>query len=333
VDGIRRRRGPRARSREAGALNGIDVLIVLVLALAAAWGAKRGIHSGLLDLSCIVAGLAVGIVAYPVGWWLVRKTLALPDLFAGPLGFVLMVAVGATVGGVIGTRLVKPRERASRASRTGGAILHLLLSYLVLGIFLQFMSGGEEPKRQISRSRLAPGLLAVVPYALRAAELPGLDLPRVVAVPRSFEANFELNAPRYPTFRPINFSKLDGSTCIKCRGKIRFQGYFFKVGPLPSPKFECAQCGRTTDGCQGFESFHKMYQECPVTVAQRGSRLDCGVWPNGEYVVPLGPCPVCGKRYSPSKSARHPGTRWSDVRSARSVATRRAAVLHPVQRQ
>ncbi|MGD8239876.1 MAG: CvpA family protein [Armatimonadota bacterium] len=294
-------------------MNGIDLLIVLVLLLAGYWGARRGIRAGLLDLACIVGGLGAGLLGFPVGWWLVRKTLGMPDLISGPLGFVLMVAVGATVVGLIVSRVVKPRKKPSRASRLGGATLNVLLAYVVLGIFLQLMTAAAQPKSQIGESRLAQPLLAVVPLALRAAEMPGLDLPRVVPLPRSFErGDFELNAPRYPTFRPINFSKLDGSTCIKCRGKLKFLGYRFKGGgPLPSPKYECAQCGRTTDGCQGFESFHKMYQECPMTVANRGAKLDCGVWTNGDWIVPEGPCPVCGKTFIPSQArsrrSREPG--------------------------
>jgi hypothetical protein len=294
-------------------LNGIDVLIILVFLLAGAWGAKRGIRAGLLDLSCIVGGLVVGLAGYKLGWWLVRVTLKLPDLLSGPIGFVLMVAVGATLAGVVASRLVKPDEKPSRASRLGGVALNVLLAYLVLGIFLQLMTAAHESRSQIGESRLARPLLAVVPLALRAAELPGWDLPRVVAVPRNFDGDFELNAPRYPTFRPINFAKLDGSTCIKCRGKMKFLGYYFKGGgPLPSPKFECTQCGRTSDGCQGFESFHRMYHECPVTLAQRGAKLDCGVWSNGEYVVPHGPCPVCGKRFVPSPGAALPESQWQD---------------------
>jgi len=151
-------------------MNGIDLLIVLVFGLAAAWGARRGIHAGLMDLSCIVGGLVVGMVGYPVGWWLLRKTLKLPDLASGPLGFMLMVAVGATAAGLIVTRLVKPPEKPSKPSRVAGACVNALLAYLVLGIFLQFMTAGAGPREQIGSSRLAAPLLAIVPLALRAAE-------------------------------------------------------------------------------------------------------------------------------------------------------------------
>ena len=290
-------------------LNGVDLLIIFIFVVAAYWGAKRGVHAALLDIGCIVAGLAVGLVGYPLGWKLVRKLLALPDVLSGPLGFLLMVAIGATAGGLIGGRLVRQREAPSVASRVGGGALNVLMAYLVLGIFLRLMAGVEEPNGRISRSRLAPPLLAIVPDVLRIVELPGLDLPRVVAVPRWSEGEFEIGATRYPTFRPLNFSKLNGSTCINCRGKMRFLGYYFKDAPLPSPKFQCAQCERTSDGCQGFESFHKLYQECPVTLAQQRIELDCGVWTNGEAVVPLGECPVCGKEVAPSPEYWVPRTR------------------------
>jgi len=100
-------------------------------------------------------------------------------------------------------------------------------------------------------------------------------------------------------FIRINFTRMDGAMCINCRSPVEFQGYQFSRGTLMSPKFRCPNCGRASDGCQTFEGFHEIYGTCPTTLAADGLQFDCGVWTNGWWTVPQGPCPVCGKQYRP----------------------------------
>ena len=38
-----------------------------------------------------------------------------------------------------------------------------------------------------------------------------------------------------------------------------------------------------------------LYGKCPVELAEKGEKFDCGQWPNHLLVKPKGPCPVCGK--------------------------------------
>lgn len=298
-------------------MNGVDAVIVVLLLLAAGSGAKRGAYYGLLDLACVAGGLLIGLLTYPLGHWLLAGLFRLPDLLAGPFGFALMVIVSAAGIWYVGRIWASREEEPSRTSRVIGAAAGVVLAAMALGTFLVLMgtasaakqvepewsgvpgqaaAAPQEPAEDpVSQSLLAQPLLEVVPLSLKALELTGLRLPRVTMVPRDFEREYALGLPRVPTFRPINFTRIGGSMCIKCRGEVRFVGYKRKNGSFPFPKFQCTQCGRTSDGCQAFEGFHELYHACPFVIANKGARLDCGVWTNGEWVIPQGPCPVCAR--------------------------------------
>jgi hypothetical protein len=317
-------------------MNGIDLVIIVVLIVAAASGARRGFYSSLLDLACVFGGILIGLVGYPLGVWLFRRVLGLGDLLAGPLGFALMVVIGVVAIAYLGRLFAaKPPLGGdeedvplSKASRFAGAVLGMALAVIGLSAFLVLAGMGaaarqvqpewhgvpeqsatdaaEEASDQVSRSRLAQPLIALVPIGLQTVELTGLKLPRVTMVPRSFDdAEYERGLRRVPTFRPINFTKLDGGTCIKCGAAVDFVGYVRKGGSFPFPKFKCPKCGRTSDGCQLFEGFHAMYHACPYDVADRGGTLDCGVWTNNDPVVPQGKCPVCGRTLQLRAEARY----------------------------
>lgn len=291
-------------------MNGIDVLVILLLAICAWSGARRGWRWSLLDLACLVVGVVFGIYTFPLAVVLLRKVLALPLLIAGPVGFLLMALLGSGIVWFAGTRLLSGRSSQANgdsasapgglawrfANRCGGAAISLVMGCIGVGAFLMLIGMGASSREQIQRSALGRCFRAAMPPALGAAEHLGVDLPRVVMVPRELTRAFEFSPIRVPRFVPINFTKLNGSTCIKCRGKAAFLGYKWKDLSTPSPKFRCTVCGRTSDGCQTFEGFHKMYADCPFTLADQGALLDCGVWTNGDGVVPLGVCPVCGRR-------------------------------------
>jgi hypothetical protein len=297
-------------------VNGIDVLVIVILGLCAWSGARRGWRLSLLDLACIVLGIVVGIYTYPAGVWVLRKLLGLPYLLAGPLGFMLMVLLGGALIWLGGMRWLASRDkRAGRSGdrkkasddpaegapartlgdRLGGGIIGAFMGAMGMTAFLMLVGMGSTSKGQIQHSALARSSRSAIPIGLEMAEHLGVDLPRVVVVPKSLTNAFEFSPMRVPRFIPINFTKLDGSKCIKCGGKVRFLGYKWKDLPTPCPKFQCTVCGRTSDGCQTFEGFHKMYGDCPFTLADQGALLDCGVWTNGDPVVPQGRCPVCGR--------------------------------------
>ncbi len=285
-------------------MNGVDVLSTLFLVLNAALGAARGTRRGFIDLCSVVFGILGGLLFYPIGQWLFGRFIGLPDLIAGPMGFALAVAGVVLTISILGRRFAEAEQGLSWPSHVGGAVFGLVLGMIGLVALLPLAGMRWLKPQTIMTSPIGSRFIAAMPLLYEAVERLGLDVPKVVMVPDDFEDEINNDSPRIPRFRPINFTALDHSTCIKCGGDVRFVGYFFKegMGIYPFPKFVCSQCGRTSDGCQTYEGFHKMYDECPVKLAQDGGKLDCGVWSNGEMVIPTGPCPVCGRVLVP-KSA------------------------------
>ena len=73
-------------------------------------------------------------------------------------------------------------------------------------------------------------------------------------------------------------------TCTACGGGVRLVGDEVRV-------FECADCGRESDGCQTFEGHHLLYGACPLDEEGVGR---CGNW-RGDWLRARGACPVCGR--------------------------------------
>ncbi len=88
---------------------------------------------------------------------------------------------------------------------------------------------------------------------------------------------------------------LEGVICYNCGGNVRYKGirkHIVGGQEVYSPYFVCESCGRHSDSCQTYEGYHKLYGECPAVLARQGYRFDCGMWPNGNFVKPIGTCPI-----------------------------------------
>ena len=264
--------------------------------------AEAAADSGLSDdqVSNVRTGLIVGSLGYRLAAAPLRAILELGDAVAGALGFILLAVLTVVLAGW-GSALLAQRFQLSKpANRLGGACFGgffgiLLAAVLVLASGI--LPGAAKP---VTASALGPPITALVPRLHENMDAIGIPLPKLVYLPTDYRDEV-LGVNRGLQFLQINFSRLDGATCIHCRSPVRFTGYHFSRGTLISPRFECSRCGRTSDGCQIFEGFHAIYGTCPVPLAQEGLRFDCGVWTNGWWTVPHGRCPVCRKEYQPDE--------------------------------
>jgi len=280
-------------------LNGVDFFILSLVALNVYWGSHRGLYPGLFDLVSLVLALVLATWTYPAAAWLVEKILGLQGALGGLLGFVLMALLVIKLGTYLLRLIPEQAEPSPKVNKISGGVIGSILGVILAALLLSAFSSLPGHTTQIEGSLLGRPFVDGVPRAYGRLEAAGLDLPKLVRLPRDYQDELRGVAPTQLQFRRLNFAQLDGATCIKCRGPMKFLGYFRKEGSALSPKFQCAQCGRTTDGCQSFEGFHRMYRRCPTEVANDGYLLDCGVWTNGEGVVPQGPCPVCGRVAQP----------------------------------
>jgi len=280
-------------------MNQVDLFVIAVVGACAISGARRGLILSAGDIIALVLGLLVGSLAYLAVAAVLGWVFGLSAPTAGALGFVV-VSVSVVVLAAWGFSLLSRRfELSGLPSRVGGAAFGsaygaVLAAVLVLASGLLGRAAGP-----VRESALGPRIIALVPNLHEGLESLGFLVPKLVRLPTDYED--ELRGRQGLQFLRINFTRLDGATCLHCRSAVEFEGYRFSRGTLMSPKFRCPNCARTSDGCQTFEGFHAVYGECPVVLARKGLQFDCGVWTNSWWTLPHGPCPVCGKEYQAGK--------------------------------
>jgi hypothetical protein len=277
----------------------VDVVVVAVVALAAFVEVRRGLFLSLSDVLRIVLALTLGVSAYSLAH---RLTHSYALGFVA-LGFVALVVV-MFIPFLIRLSRLDPAWGRTVASRVGAGLLGAGIGAAIVVTFLPIANQNPRNQPAIAGSFLAAAALEASPAFYYIADALDLDIPMLNRRAVRFEDEGE--AAKAALVERINYSRLAGSTCIECRGRVQFAGYRRRFEASVSPRFVCRQCGRTSDGCQTFEGFHRMYGRCPVEVSAQLGPIDCGVWSNDRPVYPLGPCPVDGKqlarRLRPSRS-------------------------------
>lgn len=266
----------------------VDLVILLLVAAAVYAEVKRGLLFAAVDVVRIIVGVLLATGAYA----LVRNWTR--DYTAGAIAFfVAGLAAASLLDWLAKKVLVDSPVSQKPFGRVGAGIIGLGLGWAICLFVVPVLANIPGTQTAVQNSLLARPFLRSLPAFAMVTDQTGLDLPQLSRRPLRYEdegttVTGEL-APR------VRFSRLEGATCIACRGRVKFLGYFLTQGGRVSPKFRCESCGRTSDGCQTFEGFHAMYGLCPVEVAiEDQAELDCGVWPNEKAVLPTGACPVCG---------------------------------------
>jgi len=294
------------RLGQSDIMNQVDFLILVVVGACALSGARRGIISSAGDIISLLLGLILGAIAYPLAAAPVRWVSGASPPIAGVVGFVLL-SVLVVAGSSWGFSALSSRfEVGKQLSRSGGAGFGAAFGVFFAAVLVMASALLPNSAQPVSQSRLASSITALVPRLHENLESVGIPLPKLVQLPTDYREELQgVNQGRQ--FLRVNFTRLDGAMCINCRSAVDFEGYQFSRGTLMSPCFRCPQCGRTSDGCQTFEGFHEIYGSCPTILAGEGLQFDCGVWTNGWWTVPHGPCPVCGREFRPESAATHSG--------------------------
>jgi len=266
----------------------IDSIIVLFVGLGVYAEWKRGLFLALTDIVRVVAGLALGFATFS---WLHRVS---GSYTAGFVGFAVAALIG-TFGVRVLLYVLKldPAWGRTAVGKFGGGAVGLLLGLLICAVLVPVAGRTPAGSDAVRRSFLARPFIETMPALYSAADAFDLDLPMLNA--RAIRFEDEGTSVPAALVERINYTRLDGSTCIECQSPVRFEGYRRRVGVSVSPRFVCPGCGRRSDGCQTFEGFHRMYGRCPVEVSESLGPIDCGVWSNDRPVYPQGVCPVCGE--------------------------------------
>lgn len=269
-------------------MNLVDLMAIVFVVLGVYAEARRGLFFAVFDLLRAFFGIALALVSYSFA------TRLSGSLVVGVTGLVLSALVAVVLPSILLRRSgLDPKWGKRVGARIGAGFIGLLVGLSVNLVMVSAVGRNPRFEGAVIRSRLAQPFLEVTPAINHAADLFDVNVPQLSRRPARFED--EAEGGEWVFGDRINYLKLDGSTCIECRSPVEFKGYRRTCGVLVSPLFVCPKCGRTSDGCQTFEAFHRMYGHCPYEVTEGGSTIDCGVWPNDRPVVPVGPCPVCGR--------------------------------------
>ncbi|MCX8082470.1 MAG: CvpA family protein [bacterium] len=275
-------------------MTGIDIIISILLLSGLLLGIVRGFVSSIFDL----IGIAIGII---LASQIYRAPANLFERFnikgnAVDLTFFLLLSLILIATCMFFLDLIRKRvEYKHIIDRILGVAPGTLEGALFTGIILVAMSVSFNSATEVQQSKLSKYFLKYLPPIYEKTDKWKINLPKMIYLPSKYfdEFNSE-NKEIY--FRKINFSQWNGITCMECGGKVKFDGYFLRIGAAIVPKFTCDVCGRISDGCQTYEGFHRLYRSCPVEIAKQKVRFDCGRWTNHKLISPKGQCPVDGNK-------------------------------------
>ncbi len=282
--------------------NWLDAMIAFCLVVSLLQGIRAGLIRSVFKIIGIAAGLTAAIRFYAQGSALILEHVALPNIFADVISFILLFSIVLVIVYFVCflfesiTRIKLFRT----ADKIGGSVAGLLIGAAIMGVILIFLTafplfaGFQD---HVEESHLAPPVIEVTEsmYDALSAFLP-VDLPHLAVYPEELGDYFSnaVSLEQYVDHSDVDFEALDESTCFVCEAPVEFQGFKNNEKGSRSPKFICTECNRTSDGCQTYEGYHQMYEQCPVELGNRGYRFDCGIWTNHSYHRPTGPCPECG---------------------------------------
>jgi len=271
-------------------MTGIDITISILLLSGLLLGIVRGFVGSVFDL----IGIAIGII---LASQVYRAPANLFERFnitgngVNLVCFLFTTLVLILVCMFLLDLLRKRVEYKHIIDRLLGVVPGTVEGAILTGMLLITMSVSFNSATEVQQSRLSKYILKFLPPIYEKTDRWKINIPKMVYLPHNYTDEFNPdNKEIY--FVKTNFSQWEGFTCMECGGKVRFDGYFLRIGAAMVPKFTCEGCGRTSDGCQTYEGFHKLYNSCPVDVARQKIRFDCGRWPNHKLISPRGPCSV-----------------------------------------
>ncbi len=271
---------------------GIDFIIIALILCGILAGIVRGFLGTFIDLFGIALSLALASFLY-------RGPVRLMARFGITGSVVELVLFLFTVVVLILTIIIslealrKKTELRIFVDRFFGGVLGVVEGFVFASGILIITSASFNAATEVQQSKLGPSVARFIPRVYETAERHRLTMPKMIMLPKNYPDEFNV-ARQGVKFQKLNFAQLEGSICMKCRGTVLFEGYFIKEGAGMVPRFRCVQCGRLSDGCQTFQGFHTIYGTCPVDLAKKEQKFDCGNWFNYEWITPKGACPVDG---------------------------------------
>ncbi len=282
-------------------LHWLDIIIALFLLISLIQGIKSGLVKSIFSIAGIAVGIGVAIAYYVEGSNQILKIIDLPAFIADSVSFILLFSITAILIHILGSLVAVATvfSPVKLLDKIGGGGVGVLIGVGIVGIFLILLIafpvfGGVID--YVDQSTFAPYIISNTEFMIEAIStiLP-VDLPSLTLHPEELAGFFNNSVIENEIhYHDIDFASLESTACFVCDGEVEFLGFLENGRGSHSPKFVCTECGRTSDGCQTYEGYHLMYEQCPVELGNRGYRFDCGIWTNHSYHRPTGPCLYCG---------------------------------------
>jgi len=271
---------------------GIDVTVSILFLSALLLGLIRGFVGSIVDLIGIAGGIALASIVYRAPANLLSKFNITGN--AAELTCFLTMTVFLVLTIIFILEILRRRIDIKHiVDRLFGLFPGILEGFIFSGLLFVTMSVSFKSAMEIQQSRLPGYVLKHLPAVYEKTDRMKINIPKMIYLPQKYADEFNPDNTEIRFWR-INFSKLEGSTCMECGGKVKFDGYHLRIGATIVPKFTCEKCKRVSCGCQTYEGFHEIYKTCPVSIAKEKVRFDCGRWPNYKLISPRGPCTVDG---------------------------------------
>jgi len=276
----------------------LDIVIIVLLIGFGFWGYVRGLFASLGGLlSFLLAGLVSFLVYHRLGQIISRYfdiSLNMAELLTIFLVFFFLTIVFSILATQLSNKIQVGRFAwLDKILGIPTGIIEGLILISAILLILSVLPSQAHLGSLLLDSQFASFLTDKTSkvYQRVKAEL-GPKIPQFIFYP---EHSF--SEEKYSQLiTGIDWQKLDGATCFACGGHVKYLGikkHIVQGQEVWSPYFVCTSCGRHSDGCQTYEGYHQIYGECPQRLGELGYRFDCGMWPNGNFVKPVGQCPVC----------------------------------------
>ncbi|MCX7705289.1 MAG: CvpA family protein [bacterium] len=269
---------------------GIDLIVIMFVLGGILGGAGRGFLGTIIDICGIGFGIFLGSFVYPAPVKLFSR-FGITGTAVELIFFILSSIFLALTFILLLESIRRKVEIKPAVDRIFGGIFGSINGFVAAASLLIIMTSSVPMGQEIDQAKYAPSIRNGLLKFYEEIERRNITLPKMIILPVAYMDEFGKNIWK-ARFVKMNFTNFEGYTCINCGGKVRFTGYLAKYGAGIVPKLSCEKCGRTSDGCQTYEGYHKLYKSCVVELARKGMKFDCGTWPNRTWVTPTGPCPI-----------------------------------------
>ncbi|HNS31622.1 MAG TPA: CvpA family protein [bacterium] len=202
---------------------GLKIVIIILFFIGILIGMGRGFLGTIFDFVSIFVALYAGSFIYLVP----VKLLAGFGITGGVAGLICYVCICVCLmfaSGILLERIRRKIRMKHFADRFFGGVLGTADGLIFASALMIIMSVSPGKAKEIDKNIFFTGIRNFIPKTYENFERAGITIPKMISLPSSYPQEFK---PRNEgmRFTKFNFTRLDGSHCLRCGGIVRFTGY------------------------------------------------------------------------------------------------------------